>query len=132
VKFTLHSVLLLWRAICCGDSAFWGVQLVPGLNPRDHGVGKLVEVAVHLTELGPHLLGQLEVALLDGGGLLWKGDRLEERDQLFLPEDAVVFLLQVHKRVACFAVPDVGQASLHTQAQMVRNHLCVAAEKTLA
>lgn len=74
MKFILYRVLLLRRAICCGGTAFWGVQLVPGLNPRDHGVGKLVEVAVHLTELRPHLLGQLEVALLDGGGILWKGD----------------------------------------------------------
>jgi hypothetical protein len=48
---------------------------------------------------------------------------LEEGYQLLLPEDAVVFLLQVHKRIACFAVPDVGQASLHTQAKMICNHL---------
>jgi hypothetical protein len=47
-----------------------------------------------------------------------------------LPEDAVVFLLQVHKRVARFAVPDLGQASLHTQAQMIRGHLFVAADET--
>jgi hypothetical protein len=48
------------------------------------------------------------IILLDGGGLLREGPRLEEGNhQLLLPENAVVFLVQVSKRVACFAVLDV-------------------------
>lgn len=121
--YTTALSLALGSAVCGGNSSLWWVQLIPGLNPCDHGVGELVEVAIDLPELRPHLLGQLKVTLLDSVGLLREGRRLEEGDQLLLPEYAVVFLLEVHKGVARFAVPDVGKASLNTQTQVIGNHL---------
>ena len=127
-KRTVRYILSLApgsRASCGGNCALWWVKLIPSLYPCDHGISKLEEVTIYLAELCPHLLGQFKVTLLDSGGLLWEGHRLEEWDQLLLPEDAVVFLLQVYKRVACFAVPDVRQTSLNTQAQMISNNLCV-------
>nr|GLL35472.1 hypothetical protein C4D60_Mb10t20400 [Ipomoea trifida] len=51
----------------------------------------------------------IQVTALDGGAVLWKSNRLEKGDQLLLPVDTLVFLLKVHKRIASFAVPDVGQ-----------------------
>lgn len=99
------------------------VELIPSLNPGDHGIGKLVEVGIHLAQLLLDLLRQFNVALLHGGAFFRERSRLEERDDLFLPKYALVLLLQVHKRVACFAVPDVWQACLHSQSQMVTYHL---------
>ena len=40
-----------------------------------------------------------------------------------MPEDAVVLLLQIDKGVTGLAVPDVWQASLDTQTQVITNDL---------
>lgn len=101
----------------------WGVKLIPCINPCDHCIGKLVEVVVDLTELRLDLLGDLDIAFLNGGAVLWERNGLEKRDELLLPVDTLVFLLQVHKRVASFAVPNVRQTRLHSQSQVVANHL---------
>ena len=69
------------------------------------------------------LFCQLQIARLNSLCLLGKGDTLEEWNGLFLPEDAVVFLLQVDKWVGGLAVPDVWQARLDSQTQMITNHL---------
>nr|GLL45210.1 putative tRNA (guanine(26)-N(2))-dimethyltransferase 2 [Ipomoea trifida] len=106
---------------CCGDATL--VQFIPSFDPGHHDIGQLVEVVVHLRELGLHLFGEFKVAFLDSGAVLWESDRLEERDQFLLPVNALVFLLEVHERIACFVVPDVGQARLHSQSQVVANHL---------
>jgi hypothetical protein len=71
----------------------------------------------------PHLVGQLQVAGIHSGGGLGQGDLLEERDDVLLPEDALVLLLQVDKGVAGLAVPQVGQPSLHPQPQVIADHL---------
>ena len=101
------------------------VQLIPGLDPGDHGVGKLDEVGVDLAQLLLHLPRKVDVALLDRVALLGDGHVLEEGDDVLLPEDALVFLLQVNEGVASLAVPDVWQASLDTQAQVVADDLNV-------
>jgi hypothetical protein len=49
---------------------------------------------------------------LNTGAVFWKSSSLEEGNDLFLPEDALVLLLQVHKRVASLAVIDIWQTSL--------------------
>ena len=102
------------------------VQLIPGLDPGDHGVGKLDEVGVDLAQLLLHLPRKVDVALLDRVALLGDGHVLEEGDDVLLPEDALVFLLQVNEGVASLAVPDVWQASLDTQAQVVADDLDVS------
>ena len=71
-----------------------------------------------------YLVGQLQIALLDCGCLLGQHHLLEEGDDLLLPEDALVLLLQVDEGVGGLAVPDVRQPCLHSQAQVVANHLC--------
>ena len=101
------------------------VQLIPGLNPGDHGIGELHKVGVNLAQLLLHLPREVDVALLDCVALLGDGHVLEEGDDVLLPEDALVFLLQVNKGVASLAVPDVWQASLDTQAQVVADDLNV-------
>ena len=111
-------------AAAVGFSCGW-VQLIPGLDPGDHGVGKLDEVGVDLAQLLLHLPRKVDVALLDRVALLGDGHVLEEGDDVLLPEDALVFLLQVNKGVASLAVPDVWQASLDTQAQVVADDLNV-------
>lgn len=70
-----------------------------------------------------HLLSQLQVELLDREAIAREGDLLEEGNNVLLPEDALVLLLEVDKRVGGLAVPDVGQPRLDTQAQMVGNDL---------
>ena len=102
------------------------VQLIPGLNPGDHGIGELHKVGVNLAQLLLHLPREVDVALLDCVALLGDGHVLEEGDDVLLPEDALVFLLQVNKGVASLAVPDVWQASLDTQAQVVADDLDVS------
>ena len=99
------------------------VEFIPCFDPRDHGIGQLEEVVVHLSKLCPDLLGELDVAFLHGGAVLGKSGGLEKRDQLLLPVDAFVFFLQVHKWVARFTVPDVGQTRLHSQSQVIAYHL---------
>ena len=99
------------------------VEFIPCFNPCDHGIGQLEEVVVHLSELCPDLLGELDVALLHGDAVLGKSGGLEKRDQLLLPVDSFVFLLKVHKRIACLAMPDVGQSCLHSQPQVVTDNL---------
>lgn len=99
------------------------VQLIPCFNPCDHGISQLDEVFIDLAEFGFDLLGEFNVALLDSGALLREGNRLEEWDQFFLPVDSFVFLLQVHKWVTGFAVPDVRQPCLHSQSQVVTDNL---------
>ena len=103
-------------------SSSW-VKLIPSLNPCDHSICQLVKVRIHLTELLLNLFGQFNIALLNSGAVFWKNSRLEEWDNLFLPEYAFVFFLKVHKRVTCFTVPDVWQTCLHSQSQMVTYHL---------
>nr|GLL18479.1 putative tRNA (guanine(26)-N(2))-dimethyltransferase 2 [Ipomoea trifida] len=90
------------------------VQLIPSLDPCDHGICQLVKVIVNLAKLRFHLLRQLEVARLDSGAVLRESRSLEKRDQLLLPVDALVLLLKVHERIASFAMPDVGQTGLHS------------------
>nr|GMD35785.1 hypothetical protein C4D60_Mb10t20400 [Ipomoea batatas] len=65
----------------------------------------------------------IQVTALDSGAVLWKSNRLEKGDQLLLPVDTLVFLLKVHKRIASFAVPDVGQTGLDTQSHVVADYL---------
>ena len=109
---------LLWR------SCFrWVGKLIPSFNPSDHGICKLDEVGINSTKLLLHLLGEFNVAFLDRGAFLWEGGTLEKGNDLFLPEDAFVLLFQIHKWVACFAVPYVWKASLHSQPQMITDNL---------
>jgi hypothetical protein len=114
---------LLGLAVFRGGSGW--VQLIPGLDPGDHGVSKLDKVGVDLAQLLLHLPREVDVALLDRVTLLGDGHVLEEGDDVLLPEDALVFLLQVNEGVASLAVPDVWQASLDTQAQVVADDLNV-------
>ena len=114
---------LLGLAVRSGGSGW--VQLIPGLNPGDHGIGEIHKVGVNLAQLLLHLPREVDVALLDCVALLGDGHVLEEGDDVLLPEDALVFLLQVNKGVASLAVPDVWQASLDTQAQVVADDLNV-------
>lgn len=100
-----------------------GVKLIPSFYPCDHGICKLVKVRINLGKLLFHLLWQFNIALLDSGAIFWKHSRLEKWDDLFLPEDAFVFFLQIHKWVASFAVKDVGQTCLHPQPQVITYHL---------
>lgn len=117
----LRGLPLLGLAVpSCGSG--W-VQLIPGLDPGDHGVTKLGEVGVDRAQLLLHLPREVDVALLDCVALLGDGHVLEEGDDVLLPEDALVFLLQVDEGVASLAVPDVWQASLDTQAQVVADDL---------
>lgn len=83
----------------------------------------MAQAALQCVLCGSHLLSQLQVAGLYSLSFLTEGDTLEEGDGLLLPEDAVVLLLQVDKRVAGLAVPDVGQPSLHSQPKVVADHL---------
>jgi hypothetical protein len=54
------------------------------------------------------LLAEIDVALLDDVAVLGDGHVLEEGDDdVLLPKDAIVFLLQVNEGVASLAVPDV-------------------------
>lgn len=101
-------ILLLGRAIGGRGWSSGGVKLIPGFDPCDHSICKLGEVRVDLSELLLYLFGELNVALLDCGAILWEGSRLEEGDQLFLPKDPFVLLFQVDKWVAGLAVPNVG------------------------
>jgi hypothetical protein len=71
----------------------------------------------------PDLLGEFNVALLHSDSLFWELHLLEERDYLLLPENALVFFLQVDKWVACLAVMNVGQSCLHSQTQVITNNL---------
>lgn len=114
----LGSAVWYWR----GSIARW-VQLVPSFDPCDHGICQLEEVGVHLPELGFYLFGEFNVAILDSGAVLRKGCGLEERNELLLPVDAIIFLLEVHKWVACLAVPDVRQTRLDAPSQMITDHL---------
>ena len=96
---------LLGLAICGGRGR--RVQLIPGLDPGDHGVTELDKVGVNRAQLLLHLSREVDVALLDGVAVLGDGHVLEEGDDVLLPEDALVFLLQVNEGVASLAVPDV-------------------------
>ena len=48
---------------------------------------------------------------------------LEEGDDLLLPEDALVLLAQVDKGVGGLAVPDVGEAGLDAEREVVADDL---------
>ena len=88
-----------------------------------HAGGQLVKVGVNLAKPTSDLVSQLQIALLDSLGLLAQLHLLEERNDVLLPEDALVLLLEVDKGVGSLAVPDVGKACLHTQAQVVTDDL---------
>lgn len=99
------------------------VQFIPSFNPCDHSICKLVEILINLAKFCLHLLGEFNVAFLSSCAFLWKRNRLEKWDQLFLPVNSFVLLLEVHKWVASFAVPDVRQSCLHPQSQVITYHL---------
>mmetsp|Transcript_2914 Transcript_2914/g.7652 ORF Transcript_2914/g.7652 Transcript_2914/m.7652 type:complete len:230 (+) Transcript_2914:131-820(+) len=101
---------------------FW-VELLPGLDPSDHGLGQLEKVGVQLSELLAHLARQLQVAVTHSLALLRELDRLEEWDDFLLPEDSLVLLLQVGEGVAGLAVPDIGEAGLDSEREVVANNL---------
>lgn len=122
LKFLAKAQTCLFsRAVGC-FSTRW-VEFIPSFNPCDHGVSQLDEVFIHLSELRLDLLREFNVAFLHGSAFLWKGSRLEERDQFLLPVDAFVFLLEVHKWVASFAVPDVGEPCLDSISQVIAYNL---------
>ena len=105
---------------------FWWprrIQFLPSFNPCDHGICKLVEIVINLAKFSLDLLGEFKVAFLRSCAFLWKRNRLEKWDELFLPVQSFVLLLKVYKRVAGFAVPDVRQTCLHPQSQMITYHL---------
>lgn len=83
---------------------------------------KLISFARYSTTL-PYLGCKLQIALLDCFAALWQSHALEEGDDVFLPEDALVLLLQVHEGVGGLGVPDVRLASLHTQSQVIADDL---------
>lgn len=120
-----HRSVVLGGAIGHLGSWFRGVELVPSLDPCDHRVCKPDEVRVDAGEVFLHELGQFKVALLCCGALLGKDHRLEEGNELLLPEEAVELLFQVHKWVAGLAVPDVGQSRLDPQSQVIAHYLHV-------
>ena len=70
-----------------------------------------------------YLIGQFEVALLDSLAAFRKLNFLEEGDDVLLPEDALVLLLQVDKGVGGLGMPDVRQPSLDPKVEVVCNHL---------
>jgi hypothetical protein len=69
------------------------------------------------------LSSKFQVAGLCSGGLLGQRHGLEEGDDVFLPENALVLLLQIDKGVGRLGMPDVGLASLHPQQQVVADDL---------
>jgi len=109
----LNSDSKIRLCLAVGSSTNW-VKLIPSLNPSDHGIGELVKVRINLAKLFLNLLRQFDVAFLDRGAIFRESRGLEERNDLFLPEDTLVLLPQVHKWIASFAVIDVWQTGLHS------------------
>ena len=62
-----------------------------------------------------HLCGEVSVARGHSVSRRWDLDILKERDDVLLPEDAVVLLLQVDKGVGGRGMPDVWLACLDSQ-----------------
>lgn len=110
---------MLSRSICRG------VEFIPGFNPCHHCICQRSEVGIDGREFLLHELGQLQVALLNSYAFFWKAHRLEEWNDIFLPEDAFVLFLQIHERVAGFAVPDIREPRLHTKIQVITDNLSI-------
>ena len=62
-----------------------------------------------------YLFSKVSVALCHRGGRRWEVDILKEGNDVFLPEDAMVFLFEVDEGVGGLRVPDVGLPGLDPQ-----------------
>ena len=106
--FLLHTF-----GLCCSCCFLWWIEFLPGFNPGNHGIPKLLKVRINRAKLFLDILWELNIAFLHGCALFWENDRLEEWNDLLLPVYALVFLLQINKWVACLAVPNVWQPCFH-------------------
>mmetsp|Transcript_139098 Transcript_139098/g.432773 ORF Transcript_139098/g.432773 Transcript_139098/m.432773 type:complete len:433 (-) Transcript_139098:159-1457(-) len=97
------------------------MRLAPHADPRLHGPREPPKVRVHLPELLVELRGQVRVAVLRRAAR--EVDPAEERDQLFLPEQPLVLLLQVGEGVRGLVVVYVRLPGLDAQVEMVRADL---------
>ena len=113
-KRTIFLDTSLFYNFCFHRGRGW-VELLPSFDPSSHGIPKLLEIRIKRGELLLDQLGELEVAFLHSCALFRQRNRLEEGGHLFLPVNSLVLLLQVHKGVACLAVPYVWQPSLHSR-----------------
>ena len=78
---------------------------------------------VQLSWSAAYRLGQDPVALCSCGCRVRQADVLKEGDDVLLPKDPLVLLLQVDEWIGGLGVPNVGFACLHSQAQVVADDL---------